>query len=76
MTQYFVGLDVSLNQTSVCILDGAGRIISEAKVTTDPDTIGAYLERLGLEMERLGLEAGPLSQWLQAGLAARGLPAI
>jgi transposase len=76
MTRYFVGLDVSLDQTSLCVLDAAGQIVSEAKVTTDPDEIGAYLERLGLEVERLGLEAGPLSQWLQAGLAAQGLPAI
>ena len=76
MTRYFVGLDVSLDQTSLCVLDAAGQILSEAKVATDPDAIGAWLERLGLQMERLGLEAGPLSQWLQAGLVARGFPAI
>lgn len=74
MPQHFVGLDVSLGQTSVCVLDAAGRILRETRVDTDPDAIAACLAEL--HVERLGLEAGPLSQWLQAGLVALGLPAI
>jgi transposase len=68
-------LDVSLNTTSICVLDTAGRIVAEAKVDTDPEVIAAHLRRQELEIERLGLEAGPLSQWLHAGLVAAGLPA-
>ena len=75
MRQHYVGLDVSLNTTSICVLDTAGRIVAEAKVDTDPEVIAAHLRRQELEIERLGLEAGPLSQWLHAGLVAAGLPA-
>jgi transposase len=76
MRQHYVGLDVSLNQTSVCVLDAAGRAVCEGRVETDPEAITAYLGRHGISVERLGLEAGPLPQWLHAGLVAAGLPAI
>jgi transposase len=76
MQHHYVGLDVSLDQTSLCVLDAAGQTICEAKVDTDPDAIGAYLRRYELRIKALGLEAGPLSQWLHAGLVRLGLPAI
>jgi predicted NBD/HSP70 family sugar kinase len=62
MQQHYVGLDVSLDQTSLCVLDGTGRVVSEAKLDTDPEAIAAHLHRAGFAVERLGLEAGPLSQ--------------
>jgi transposase len=73
---HYVGLDVSLDQTSLCMLDAAGRIVRETKIDTDPDVIAAYLGQTALTVERVGLEAGPLSQWLHAGLVAHGLPTI
>ena len=76
MNQHYAGLDVSLEQTSLCVLDDAGRVVCEATLDTDPDAIAAYLRRAGHPVARLGLEAGPLSQWLHAGLVASGLPAV
>ena len=76
MRCHYVGVDVSLDQTSLCVLDATGQIVHEAKLDTDPDAIAAYLHRADLAIERVGLEAGPLSQWLHAGLVAEKLPAI
>jgi transposase len=58
------------------MLDAAGRIVRETKLDTDPDAIAEYLGQAALVIERVGLEAGPLSQWLHAGLVAHGLPAV
>lgn len=66
----YVGLDVSLDQTSVCIVDSAGAIVAEAKVASDPGALAAYLDKVAGRVVRVGLEAGPLSQWLRAGLTA------
>jgi transposase len=62
--QHYAGIDVSLELLSVCIVDTKGKIVKEAKVESDPDTLVAFLRGLDLAIERIGLEAGPLSQWL------------
>src|SRR5438132_13066929 len=72
--QHYVGLDLSVKETSVCIIDKAGRVIREVKVATEPVAIFAVLTEEALAIERLGLEAGPLSQWLYSALAEAGLP--
>src|SRR3982074_1335334 len=74
--QYYVGLDVSVKETSVCIVDKAGKVMREVKVATKPVAILAVLTEEGLAIERIGLEAGPLSQWLYSALAEAGLPVI
>src|SRR5436853_2546195 len=74
--QHYVGLDLSVKQTSVCIVDKAGRVIREVKVATEPAAILAVLTEEALAIERIGLEAGPLSQWLYSALAEAGLPVI
>src|SRR3979411_1160879 len=74
--QYYVGLDVSVKETSVCIVDKAGKVMREVKVATKPEAIFAVLTEEGLAIERIGLEAGPLSQWLYSALAEAGLPVI
>src|SRR5215472_705007 len=61
---HFVGLDVSVKATSVCVVDDAGKVILEQKVPTDPADIIAILTSLGATYGRIGIEAGPLSQWL------------
>ena len=66
---YYAGIDVSLELSSVCILDASGQIVREAKVASEPETLSASLANLNLPLTRVGLEAGPLSQWLHAGLA-------
>ena len=65
---YYAGIDVSLEQSSVCVLDGEGKIIREAKVASEPEALIAWFGSLGLAMTRIGLEAGPLSQWLFAAM--------
>ena len=62
------GIDVSLEHSSVCVVDATGRIVCEAKVTSEPEALIAFLIRLNLPLARIGLEAGPLSQWLHADL--------
>lgn len=73
---YFAGLDVSLEWTSVCVVDGDGGIVREAKVASEPEALAAFFAGLDVEMARIALEAGPLSQWLHDGLAEAGLPAV
>lgn len=72
MKQY-AGIDVSLEYSSVCVVDAEGRIVREAKVLSEPDALIAWFAEHGLAMERIGLEAGPLSQWLHAGMTKAGL---
>jgi transposase len=74
--QHYVRLDVSVKETSVCIIDKAGKVMREVKVATKPVAILAVLTEEGLAIERIGLEAGPLSQWLYSALAEAGLPVI
>jgi transposase len=74
--EYYAGLDVSVKETSVCVIDGAGRMIREVKVATEPAAILTVLIDDAFTIERIGLEAGPLSQWLYSGLAEAGLPVI
>jgi transposase len=71
---YYAGIDVSLEQSSVCVRDAEGKIIREAKVASEPEALIEWFARLGLAMTRIGLEAGPLSQWLFAGMKQAGLP--
>jgi len=73
---HFAGLDVSVNETSICIVDDTGRIIREAKVASEPEALLQVLKNGGYRFKRIGLEAGPLSQWLFSALAEAGLPAI
>jgi transposase len=74
--EYFAAIDVSLELSSVCVVDGAGKIVAERKVASEPDALVALFGKLGLALTRIGLEAGPLSQWLHAGLTAGGYPAV
>src|SRR2546427_2726920 len=74
--QHYVGLDLSVKETSVCIIDKAGKVIREVRVATEPVAIFAVLTEEPLAIERIGLEAGPVSQWLYRALAEAGLPAI
>ena len=72
MEQY-AGIDVSLEWSSVCIVNVSGKIIREAKVASEPEALIAWFASLGFGLERIGLEAGPLSQWLFAAMREAGL---
>ena len=71
--EYYAGIDVSLECSSVCVVDATGRIVREAKVLSEPDSLTAWFQEFGFTLTRVGLEAGPLSQWLYAGMKAAGL---
>jgi transposase len=73
---YYAGLDVSVKEASVCIVDDAGRLVREVKVASEPEALLQVLMAPGQPFERIGLEAGPLSQWLFSALAEAGLPVI
>jgi transposase len=73
---HFAGLDVSVKDTSVCIVDDTGKIIREVKVVSEPDALLAALRNPAYHFKRIGLEAGPLSQWLFSALAEADLPVI
>lgn len=74
--EYFAGLDVSLEETAICIVDEAGRIVREARAASEPDALVEFFRACEMQMERIGLEACSLSAWLHAGLTEAGLPAI
>ena len=71
---YFAGLDVSVKDTSVCIVEGTGKIVREVKVASEPQALLAVLSNATYRFKRIGLEAGPLSQRLYSALAEAGLP--
>ncbi|MEZ5922885.1 MAG: IS110 family transposase [Hyphomicrobiaceae bacterium] len=70
--QFFVGLDVALETTSVCVIDERGIIIKEGKVESHPQNIARFVRHQGRKIEHVGLEAGQLSEWLYAGLTKDG----
>ena len=73
---HFAGLDVSVKETSVCILDDAGKIVKEVKVASEPQALLKVLGNPSYRFKQIGLEAGPLSQWLFSALAEAELPVI
>ncbi len=64
---------MSLEHSSVCIVDASGEIVREGKVASEPEAFIGYFDSLGLAVSRIGLEAGPLSQWLYAAMREAGL---
>ena len=70
--EYFAGIDVSLEVSHVCVVDGVGKIFREARVMSEPVALVDFFRRLEVKVTRIGLEAGPLSQWLHAGLTGAG----
>jgi len=73
---YFAGLDVSLEETAICVVDAGGRMVREARAASEPQALAEALREIGLPLERVGLESCSLTAWLHDGLCAEGLPAI
>ena len=74
--EYYVGLDVSLKQTSICVVDQAGSVVREGVVESDPEVISVYVTSKAPNAVRIGLETGPTSTWLWTELKRLGLPVI
>ena len=72
--EHYAGIDVSLESASLCVVDATGRIMRETKLASEPEVLIGWFRGLEFAMERIGLEAGPLSQWLYAGMREAGLP--
>ncbi len=71
--EHYAGIDVSLECSSVCVVDGSGKIVRETKVASEPAALIGWLGSLGFGLARIGLEAGPLSQWLYMAMKQAGL---
>ncbi len=71
--KYYAGIDVSLERSSLCIVDATGKICREGDALSEPEVLVAWFAAFGTELELIGLEAGPLSQWLYAEMTAKGL---
>jgi len=74
--KHYAGLDVSVKETSMCIVDETGKLCREVKAPTHPEDLARVLKDPSWQLERVGLEAGPLSQWIFSGLADVGLPVV
>lgn len=72
----FVGIDVSLKTSALCVVDRAGGVIAEVKAASEPEALFAAITQVGRPIAAIGLEAGPLSQFLWKGLTDAGLPVV
>lgn len=72
--RYYAGLDVSMKETFVCVVDELGKRISEKSVETEPKVIFSYLNSLKINIELVGMESGAMSHWLTTELRNLGLP--
>ena len=73
---YYAGMDVSLEETAVCVVDETGRIVKELRAASDPRALVAALREVGFPLERIGMEACSMTAWLHDELVAAELPAI
>lgn len=73
---YYAGLDVSLEETAVCVVDATGAVVKEAVVASEPAALVSFFREAGFAMTRIGLEACSLTAWLHDALTGTGLPAV
>ena len=74
--EVYIGLDVSLASTTICVIGEKGKIVTEAQVASTPEALVAFMGKLEHEIVAIGLEAGPLSHWLHKGLTDAGFEAV
>ncbi len=74
--KHYVGLDVSMKVTFVCIENEQGKVVHQGSVHTDPELIAEYIKKFQLSIEKVGIESGSLSYWLVEELKKVGIPAI
>jgi transposase len=74
--EHYVGLDVSLKLTAICVVDQTGSVMREGVVDSDPETIAEFVTSNAPSVVRIGLETGPTATWLWTELQQLGLPVI
>ena len=74
--KHYVGLDISMKETFICIEDETGKIVAQGKTKTEPELIAQYLKKIEVEIDKVGLESGSLSHWLVSELKKLSLPAV
>src|SRR5262245_66535637 len=74
--EHYVGIDVSLELLSVCVVDGRGKIVKEAKVASEPEALVYFLKELGVPVHRIGFDAGQVSHWVCGELTQAGFQGI
>ena len=67
---HFAGLDVSVKETSICIMDDTGRVMKEVKVASEPEALLKVLGNPAYRFKRIGLEAAV--QWACGSRLAHG----
>jgi transposase len=72
----FAGLDVSIDENAICVVDAVGKVLMTASVPTDPEAIAGALEPYRKQLLRAGHEAGALAPWLHPGLQEKGVPIV
>ena len=72
----FVGLDVSLAKTAICVISEHGKIQKEAEVASEPEALARWISEQNGTIAAVGLEAGLKSQWLQRGMTEAGLETV
>jgi len=72
----FIGLDVSLAKTAVCVVNEHGKIVKETEIASEPEALSLFAGTLPGMIAIIGLEAGPLSQWLHRGMTEAGLDVV
>jgi transposase len=71
--EHYAGIDVSLERSSVCVVDALGKIVKEAKISSEPAALVAFFEALGFVVKRIGLEAGHCRNGCMRGCSERDL---
>lgn len=74
--KHYIGLDVSMKDTFICIEYETGKIINQGRTKTDPEQIAQYLKKTEIELGVVGLESGSLNYWLVEELKKIDIPAI
>ena len=72
----FIGLDVSLAKTAICVVDRDGRVLWQGKVPSEPEPLVKRLAEWSGVVDLAGIEACPLSEWLHRGLREVGIPVV
>ena len=74
--KHYIGLDVSMKRTFICVMNEQGKVVREGLENTDPHLIADYLSKLDLREMTVGFESGSLTPYLLAGFKERAVEAI